>query len=309
MRETDADRPRQAGHGERWTSRRDERGGSNARHSCLVTALHSLSGGLGGAVFAHSSERAISDSEGDASKVETQKREQSVHAYFRKNQKRSILRTRKYDDLITAEHKVLNKGRESRNNHLCAVVYKFSPLSGIRVKPKLHKRRRRICESFKGRRRSQKLSILTIYKNLATTVKNYHGIIEQLHFVDQRQAELQNELYVELKKRQQPYYCNLDRMRSGSRVLWNAVAICEMSKNSWQTGFLRMNEDLENHLKNQLFHLVHWWNISQTPRETKREFIKSERKYYQESLQDMLCSRVEFEEKMFWLLRIKNWTS
>ena len=30
-----------AGHWEPWTSRRDERGGSNARHSCLVTALHS----------------------------------------------------------------------------------------------------------------------------------------------------------------------------------------------------------------------------------------------------------------------------
>ena len=34
----------------------------------------------------------------------------------------------------------------------------------------------------------------------------------------------------------------------------------------------------------QLFHLVHWWNISQTPRETKREFINLERKYHQECL-------------------------
>ena len=32
---------------------------------------------------------------------------------------------------------------------------------------------------------------------MASTVKNYHGIIEQLHFIDQKQAELQNELYVE----------------------------------------------------------------------------------------------------------------
>ena len=46
-------------------------------------------------VLAHSSERENSDSEGDASKVETQKRKHSVHAYFRKNQKRSILRTEK----------------------------------------------------------------------------------------------------------------------------------------------------------------------------------------------------------------------
>ena len=33
--------------GKPWTSRRDEQGRSNARHSCLVTALHSESGGPG----------------------------------------------------------------------------------------------------------------------------------------------------------------------------------------------------------------------------------------------------------------------
>ena len=62
-------------------------------------------------VLAHSSERENSDSEGDASKVETQKRKHSVHAYFRKNQKSSVLRSERYCDLTTAEHKVLNEGR------------------------------------------------------------------------------------------------------------------------------------------------------------------------------------------------------
>ena len=46
---------------------------------------------------------------------------------------------------------------------------------------------------------------------------------------------------------------------------------------------LRMNEDLRNLSKDQLFDLVHWWNTSLIPRETKREFINSERKYYLES--------------------------
>ena len=54
--------------------------------------------------------------------METQKRKHSVHAYFNKNQERSILQAEKYDDLITAEHKVFNEGRESRNNHRCAAV-------------------------------------------------------------------------------------------------------------------------------------------------------------------------------------------
>ena len=75
-------------------------------------------------------------------------------------------------------------------------------------------------------------------------MKNYHGIILQLHFIAQKQAELQNELHVEQKKRHQPYYCNLDRMISGGWILCNAIAVCEMTKTSWQTGTLKMNEDL-----------------------------------------------------------------
>ena len=46
-------------------------------------------------VPAHSSERANSDSEGEASKVETQKRKHSVHAYFRKKTKEIYSATRK----------------------------------------------------------------------------------------------------------------------------------------------------------------------------------------------------------------------
>ena len=39
---------------------------------------------------------------------------------------------------------------------------------------------------------------------------------------------------------------NLERMISGGRILWNAVAICERTKTSSQTGHLKMNEDLVN---------------------------------------------------------------
>ena len=108
-------------------------------------------------------------------------------------------------------------------------------------KKRLHKRRRIICESSSSRRKNQKLFIQAVHWNLANLVKNYHGIIEQLHFINQRQPELQNELYVEQKKGHQPYYYNPDWMTSGGRIQWNAIAICEMSKTSWQTGNLKMN--------------------------------------------------------------------
>ena len=41
-------------------------------------------------------------------------------------------------------------------------------------------------------------------------------------------------------------------MKSGGQILWNAIAICEMSKTSWQTGKLLMNENLENHSKGSI---------------------------------------------------------
>ena len=33
-------------------------------------------------------------------------------------------------------------------------------------------------------------------------------------------------------------------MKSGGQILWNAIAVCEMSKTSWQTGNLKMNQDV-----------------------------------------------------------------
>ena len=67
---------------------------------------------------------------------------------------------------------------------------------------------------------------------------------------------------------------------SGGQIPWNAIAICETSMTSWQTGNLKMNEDLGNHSKDQVYHLAHWLDISQTPRETKQEIINLERKFY-----------------------------
>ena len=68
-------------------------------------------------VLAHSSERANSDSEGDASKVEIHKRKHSILTHFRKYRKRSIPRTEETGDLKTAERK-----SESRNNRQFAAV-------------------------------------------------------------------------------------------------------------------------------------------------------------------------------------------
>ena len=50
------------------------------------------------------------------------------------------------------------------------------------------RRRRRIYESSFCRRWSQKFIILTVHENLESIVKKYYGIIEQQHFINQRQS-------------------------------------------------------------------------------------------------------------------------
>ena len=90
---------------------------------------------------ANSSKREISDSEGDASQVETQKRKHDIFSHFpkdrhcgtclrtkitrvpcRRRDEGSIPRAEKFGDLVAADHKVLNEGCESWHNHRYAVV-------------------------------------------------------------------------------------------------------------------------------------------------------------------------------------------
>ena len=67
---------------------------------------------------------------------------------------------------------------------------------------------------------------------------------------------MQNKLHVEQKKRHQPCYCNLDRMISGGGFHGMLFAVGEMTKTSWQTGNLKMNEDLVNLSRTCFFRVV-----------------------------------------------------
>ena len=89
-------------------------------------------------------EREKSDSEGDASKVVKQKCKHSFHTNFRKYLKRSFPRTEESGDM-----KIVERKSESRNNHQFAAVVQDIVIQWTRVKPKLHRRRRRILRKFR----------------------------------------------------------------------------------------------------------------------------------------------------------------
>ena len=82
-------------------------------------------------------------------------------------------------------------------------------------------------------------------------------------------------------------------MQSGGQILWNAFTICRMSKTSWQTGNLDMNKDLENHLRDPLYNLTHWLDISQNTERDKAQVHQVGKKL--------------FGKKIFWWLMLKNW--
>ena len=76
MRETDADRS--------WANEMNKEDPTQGIPDWLQPFTANLED-LETHVLAHSSARENSDSEGDASKVETQKRKHNIHACFRKN--------------------------------------------------------------------------------------------------------------------------------------------------------------------------------------------------------------------------------
>ena len=53
------------------------------------------------------------------------------------------------------------------------------------------------------------------------------------------------------KKALQQFCYSQDRMKGGGPILWKAIAICEMSKTSWEMRQHRMKDNLKNRLKFQ----------------------------------------------------------
>ena len=85
-------------------------------------------------------------------------------------------------------------------------------------------------------------------------------------------------------------------MKVGGQILWNVtpvcetsqmyIPICETSQMYYLMGRRPMKDVLGNHLKDRLFHLVHWLSITLELRRTSQESINLERKSYLECSSD-----------------------
>ena len=190
-----------------------------------------------------------------------------LHPQKKKKQKRSILRTEKYGDLTTAvvvQSSIRCRGTRSRHSVESVSNQNFTG-DGEEFTT--------VLTAVAEAKSYSHVQIIWIWQVLWRVImessNNYTSSIR-----DKRNWRTS---CTSSKRRDiSSTVANLDRMISGGRILWNAVAICERTKTSWQTGHLKMNE--ENPLENP-------------------------------GLGRALFAEGMFGKKILWLLRLKNWKS
>ena len=171
---------------------------------------------------------------------------------------------------MTADHKVSSEGCESRNNHRYAVVVQDLATQRIQSYPCKN-------ENFWGN--TKEVAKVLVLKEQCAEWKKVH---------------LQN-------------CCNQVWMKVGGQILWNVLTYLRNVTVYYLMGRRPMKDVLGNHLKDLLFHLVHWLSITQELRRTSQESINLERKSYLDCSSDTHCTRVEFGNDVFWLQTLRSW--
>ena len=95
-------------------------------------------------------------------------------------------------------------------------------------------------------------------------------------------------------------------MKVGGQILWNVTPICETSQIHYLMGRRPMKYVLGNHLKDLLFHLVHWLSITLLLRRTSQESINLGRKSYLDCSSDAHCTQGEFGRVTYWLQTLRR---
>ena len=260
MRETDADRSWQAGHGEPWTSKRDEQGRF---------------------LFGYSPSKLIWRTwRCTCSHIPLKERTQIRKVMLQKWRHNNgstvfmLISAKTKRDLL-CEQKSMATWQQQNLGTITDTLswYKFSPLGGIRVKPKLHMRRRRIYESLE--KPSQKPKVIHTY-NLWTFGKYFEESSWNLRATTLHWSETSG--IAERAVRRQKEETSAVLLQSGSDDKWRSDSMeCYCC--------LRDDQDL----------------LADGKFQNERRFGAS--------FFDMLRSRGEFGKKLFWLLRLKNWKS
>ena len=207
----------------------------------------------------------------------------------------AVPRAENVGDLITADHKVLSEGCESRNNHRYAVVVQDLATQWIQSYPcktKTSQETQRSLQKFLEPNRKPKV----IYTDNSLEFGTACEDLSWNHCTSTPHRSETNGIAERAVRRvkEGTYCCNQVWMKNGGQIAWNVIPICETFKISCLMRKLHTKDVLGNHLEDRLFRLVHCLSITLFLRKTNQESINLERKSYLDCSLDTLCTRGKF---------------
>ena len=165
--------------------------------------------------------------------------------------------------------------------------YRVWPLNGFsrtRVRQVRLRRRKGVYESFSSRRKKPNVvhidNSLEIRKSCEDLSWNHRTPIPPSNRDGWRCVR-----FAASRKGRLLYCCNQAWMENGGLILWNANAICETFKISWQMGRHLIKKTIWT------YRSVQWLNIIRFLQKTCQGFTNLVRKFYQEHTSGMHCSR------------------
>ena len=226
----------------------------------------------------------------------------------------AVPRAENFGDLITADHRVLSENCESRNNHRYAIVVQesatqWSPV--VTVQNKTSQETQRSLQKFLEPDRKPRV----IYTDNSSEFGTACEDLSWNHCTSTPHRSETNGI-AERAVRRVKEGTSAVLLQSGLNENWWADSMecytyLRNVTDLLSDGKTCMRDVLGNHLKDRLFHLVHWLRYTQKLRRTSQESINLERKSYLDCSSDTHCTRGEFGRVTYWsqtLRRWKRWT-
>ena len=177
----------------------------------------------------------------------------------------AVPRADKFGDLITADHKVLSDNCESRNNHRYAVVVQDLATQWTQAYPcktKTSQETQRSLPKFLESERNPKViytdNSLEFGKACEDLSLNHcTSTPHRLETIGIAERAVRR-----VKEGTSAVLLQSGLMKVGGQIPWNVTPICETSEIYFLMARRPVKDVLGNHLKDRLFHLVHWWSIT-----------------------------------------------
>ena len=195
------------------------------------------------------------------------KRTKITRASCRRRNGEAVPRAENFGDLLTADHKVLSDNCESRNNHRYAVVVQDLATQWIQAYPcknKTSQETQRSLQKFLEPERKPKV----IYTDNSLEFGKASEDLSWNHCTSTPHRSETNGIAERAVRRVKESTSAVLLQSSLSESWWadfpwNVTPICETSQIYYRMGRRPVKDVLGNHLKDLLFHLVHWLSITQ----------------------------------------------